>query len=624
MREYTFGYQGQILTVDLDTSDHDVISLGEDLLRKLIGGSGTGIHFLLKTGRVDLDPMDPNSPLIFMTGPCTNTVVPMSGRHQVMGRSPLTGILGESDAGGSWGEMLKRAGFDGIIITGKSEGPVYIYIEDGKVHIRKADDFWGMDTYEVSHNIQKETHPNAVVACIGQAGEKQVPLAGIMHNGPDARPAARCGLGALMGSKRLKAIAVYGHAKTRVADENRLLRIARKVSQKVAERGIGFRNFGTAAGMTTTESLGDLPIKNWRDGSWVEGAKRISGQALAESMLTGRFACGRCPVGCGRRVSIEDQRFGAVHGQGPEYESLASLGSLCLVDNLVAIAKGNELCNRYGIDTISTGSVIAFAMECYEKGIISRKDAGIALKWGDPEALLKMIEYIGEKKDFGKVLGLGVRRAADVIGGGSHAFANHVKGLELPAHDPRCFNGLAVGYATSNRGACHLQGFSYPFERSLSLPELGYTEVHPRFGVEGKGEFVAKLQDLMSVLDSAKVCKFAVVLGMGISDLVEMLNAVTGFDYTIDEVLKAGARIFNMKRLYNNHLGVRRKDDTLPVRITSEVRGSGGSATNLPPLDKMLQEYYTYRDWNEDGTVSARLLEYLGIGEYAHLSEAGC
>jgi aldehyde:ferredoxin oxidoreductase len=337
---------------------------------------------------------------------------------------------------------------------------------------------------------------------------------------------------------------------------------------------------------------------------------------MAETILTGRYYCGSCPIGCGRIVEVKEGPFAGVRGAGPEYESIGMLGACCLVSDLEAVALAHQLCNQYGMDSISAGGIIAFAMECFEHGLITVEDTGgIALEWGDASAMVEMVRQIGEQRGLGVLLGRGTREAAQAIGGIAQEFAIHVKGLELPAHDPRAIASTSVSYATSSRGACHLQSLSYPVELTLKMPELGYPQPLDRQSSEGKGILAAKMQNLMSLVDSLKVCKFIVTGGGGVqpSHLVSWLNQVTGWDMTLDELLKAGERIFNLKRLYSVRLGISRKDDTLPARLLGLPRPDGGAAGYLPNFGQMLNEYYVFRGWDELGRPTSLKLRELDL-----------
>jgi aldehyde:ferredoxin oxidoreductase len=607
------GYNGTIALINLSTRSFEKIELSEEVALKYIGGSGIGTYFLMKYSRFDVDPLSPENPLIYMTGPFTASGVPTSGRHHIITKSPQTGIYCESDAGGTFGIKLKRTGYDGLIILGKAERPTYILIEGSQIKFENAESLWGLDTFETDIAIRQDLLKDATVSCIGQAGEKMVLMSGISHDGIATRIAARGGIGAVMGSKNLKAVVVKGSNSSEFYDKELLFSLVKEKAQQLSQAGAGMTNFGTGGGMETAEKFGDIPIKNWKLGSWVDEVKEITGQKMRDTILEREYGCAACPIRCGRIVKFDD-----VHGSGPEYETLTLLGSACLIDDLKVISKAADMCNRYGIDTISAGGTIAFAMELYEKGIITEEDTGRAIRWGDPQVLYDLIEEIGLNTGFGKILGQGVKKAAEIIGKGSEKYAMHVKGLELPGHDPRCYKGLAVGYATSNRGACHLSSFTYPWERSASFPEFGLDGPHDRFADLGKGELTAKFQNVMSMIDSLKLCKFAFSSGaVRISTTIDFLYAITGRKLTFDEFMETGDRIFTLKRLYNIALGLSRVDDSLPSRILNEPRGTGGAAESLPDLELQLDEYYQYRGWDQNGIPTIDTIKRLGLEEFA-------
>ncbi len=609
------GYMGKILRVDLTKGKVETEKLDENLARKFIGGSGLATKILYDETGPETDPLGPENRLIFMTGPFAATPVITSGRHHVVTKSPLTGAYTESDSGGTWGPFLKRAGFDGIVVTGKSSKPVYLWVTEGKVEIRDASRLWGMDTYDVEPAVRKETNPGAVVAAIGPGGEKGVRFASIMNDGKEARAAGRGGAGAVMGSKNLKAIAVFGKMQVEMADPEGLRASLREIGPMVAKNTEGMRKNGTAGGLASFEALGSLPIQNWKyQGRWEQGAVKIAGPAMTEKILKGNYFCERCVIGCGRKVKVENGPFAPVDGAGPEYETVAMLGSLCMVDDLEAIAKGNELCNRYGIDTISAGGAIAFAMEAYEKGLITKKETGeIEVLWGRGDVMVKLVELIGKREGLGQLLGEGVRIAAQKIGKTAAEYSIQVKGQELPAHDPRCFNAGAVNYATSNRGACHLAGFSHVFERVLSMPEIGVDQPAPRLEVKGKGELAAKTQNVMGLFDSLKLCKFALFGGLKLTPILSWYNMVTGNPMDMPEFLRTAERIFNLKRLYNVRCGISRKDDTLPARMLTLKHEGEGLNPSLPPLGEMLGEYYKFRGWSEEGIPLPEKVKELGL-----------
>ncbi len=602
----------KVALVHLASGTSEDLLLPGEVVRKYIGGSGLGTYLLFRYGSPAADPLSPDNPLIFMNGPFQGTGIPTSGRHQVISKSPLTGAFGESDCGGTFGFHLKRAGYDGLVFLGRSSSPVYAAVIDGRVEIRDGTSLWGKDTFETEEALFSAEGKPAGVACIGPAGERMVLLANIMHDGRNARAAGRGGLGAVMGSKNLKAVVARGKEKTVMADEKKVREKSAEKAKFYMEKLPAMTRFGTAGGVALAEQNGDLPLKNWSMGSWPEEVKSITGEAMADTILTGNWGCMACPIKCGREVA-----FDGISGAGPEYETIGMLGSNCLINDLKAIGRGNDLCNRMGIDTISGGSAVAFSMELYERGIIDERTVGYPLQWGDGEAMVRLLTDISEKRGFGVVLAEGTRKAAEKIGKGAEKYAIHSKGMDFPAHDPRCYKSLAAGYATSNRGACHLSGFSYSFERSMTYPELGVDAVLDRTVDEGKGKVNVGFQNLMGVLDSLKMCKFPFA-ATRLEDLLVWINGVTGWDMAFGELMEAGERIFNLKKLFNLACGLTGRDDALPERILREPRGSGGSADTLPDLESQLREYYAERGWTEEGIPLPEKIASLGLEEFLH------
>lgn len=609
------GYWNRLIRVNLTENIISKESLEEKVVKQFLGGSGLGAKLLYEEVKTDVNPLSPQNKIFFFLGPLCGTNIPTSDRLSAVTKSPLTKIFAESDVGGFWGYELKKAGFDGIIIEGKSSSPVYIYINDSNIEIRNAEYIWGKDTYKVDEMLKKELSSNIQVMSIGPAGERLVKFASIMVGGRDGRALGRCGIGAVMGSKNLKAIVAKGSQKIEVFDKVRLMESVKSIANGIKEATFSMTRYGTAAGVIYHESHGNFPIKNWKMGRWPGGAKNISGQRMAGTILVKNYRCRGCIIGCGRVVKIEKGLYKGVDGAGPEYETIGSLGGLCLIDNLEAIAYANELCNRYGMDTISTGGVIAFTMELYENGILTKRDTnGLEVKFGNEEALIELIKMIAERRGIGKILGEGVRHFAREIGGLAEEYAIHVKGLEFPAHDPRAYNGLALSYATSNRGACHLAGFTRPFEKELAIPELGYNKPHDRSIIDGKGEFVAKMQNLMCIFDSLKLCKYLLSAGIKIGIIIEWMKCVTGEeDYSLEKLMVTGERIFNIKRMFNVKCGISRKDDILPMRFLTLKKEGPGIICNLPHLGKMLCEYYDYRGWSEEGIPKKSKLKKLNL-----------
>ena len=612
------GYIGQLAKVNLSTREVIIEPLNEQLLHKYVGGSGLGAKILFDETGTDTDPLGEDNLLMFLTGPLTGTRVISSDRFEVITKSPLTGIYLESNCGGHWAEQLKRSGFDGLILYGKAEAPCYLVVRDGEVELRDAKDLWGLDTFITTNRIQDELGKSAQVVCIGPAGEQLVKFATIMTDGVHARAAGRGGAGAVMGSKKLKAIAVLGGGEIPIADKSGLAALMKEITPSIVRNLKILHDFGTSNAVENLERCGDLPIKNWYQGNWKEGAAKISGQMIAQTIQTGYYHCGRCPIGCGRIVQVKDGPYRQDFPQaGPEYETIGMLGSNCLIDDLAGIAKATEWCNRYGMDTCTTGSLVGFAMEAYERGFISSADlGGVELRWGSVDALIAVIHQIARREYLGDLLAEGIVKTVEELGGTAAEFAVHVKGLDFPAHDPRAKVSSALGYVTSNRGACHLQAFTHDFEEgtfdpSPVVPDLGYPDPLDRFTPEGKAEFVAKFQHLMSMYDSLVTCKLPLFGGFSVIPLVKSFNLVTGWDWDQGQFLETGERIFNLKRMYNVQLGISRKDDTLPPRILTHRRGGG--TNELPKINDMLSDYYQYRGWDEFGIPTEETLCRLGL-----------
>lgn len=608
------GYTGRVLRIDLSKGKIRVIDDEyQNEYERFIGGSGLAARILFDEVKPGVDPLGPENKLVFMAGPLTGTGM-TSTRYAAVSKSPLTGIFGEATASGHWGAQLKMAGYDGIIFEGSAKDPVYLSINDGDVEIRDATHLWGLTVHEVGEFLKKEIKEEGFKAlAIGPAGERLARIAAIIecYHGSAA---ARCGLGAVMGTKNLKAIVARGTGTIKAADKMRFMAILSDVLKILAKNTEDWRLYGTAGGIGPAERVGDLPIKNWMVNTWLEGVEKISGETMAKTILRRPAACNRCPVACKREVEVKEGPYAGTEGHGPEYETVAGFGSLLLVDNLEAIAYENDLCTAYGIDAISCGAVLAFAAECYEKGIVTKGDTdGLDLTWGNHQDLAKLVHMIGERSGIGKLLGEGSRIASQKLGRDSDKFAMHVKGLELPNHDPRAYESIALGYATGNRGADHLTACSHWVERNLTIPELGYESILDRFATDGKAEMVVKMQNYMAVMDSLVVCKFDLQCGVTYTHLSGILSSVTGIEWTVEKLQEAGERIYNLKRAFNVREGVSRKDDTLPQRILAKPMVEGGTKDHVPDLEKMLEEYYKIRGWNSDGIPTERTLQRLGL-----------
>jgi aldehyde:ferredoxin oxidoreductase len=604
---------GRFLVVNLSDRRTQGIEVEPGGLRAYIGGSGLAAHLYNQMVKEDLPPLDEKSPLFILTGPLTGTPVPLSGRHGVAGRSPLTGFWGEASVGGHWGRELRRAGIDGIVLVGRAPKPLYLVLRDGGVEWKDAGPLWGKDCFETDRALKREEGEKIQVLSIGPAGEKLVKFSGIFTDGPHARVAARCGLGALMGSKKVKAIAVQGSQEIPMQNAESLRESLRTLIPDLTGKMKGMSAFGTPGLVVPCESIGDLPIRNWSQGRWTEGAQRLSGQELKEKFLKKQFFCASCPVGCGRTVgSVLDPSLAETGG--PEYETLGMLGSNCLIDQLPAVLRLNELTNRLGLDTIETGAVVAFAMELYEKGLIGSSELGsLQMKWGDPEAAEALIRKIARREGFGDLLAEGIQYAASKIGGMAIEYAIQANNMALPAHDPRAYASIALGYATSNRGPCHTAGFTHIFERATTFPEIGIEKVLDRFQWEEKAKMVVKAQNLMNLWENLALCKFSIFGGVALRHVSQWLKDITGWEMSPQDLMLVGERSFTLKRKLSIGWGWSRKNDTLPLRVLVHRAADGGAGRHLPPFNVMLADYYEERGWNPEGIPTAQTYARLGI-----------
>ncbi len=609
------GYWGVFWEVDLSDRVVSKTEVSEQDLRQYFGGSGIGAKILMEELDGGTDPLEPSSPLLIIAGLLTGSIAPTACRTVLCGRSPLTGIWGESTAGGYWGAALKATGVDGLILRGRAESPVYLWITKGKLEIRDARHVWGLDTFETEKRLCLETDPRARVAAIGPAGEGLAKIASVIFEGKHSRAAGRCGFGALMGSKNLKALVVRGVGKLRGHDPEGLKLLVQEQLPKIKKGAAGLSRFGTPGGVEAVEAHGDLPISNWRGGSWPEGARATCGQTNLPKYFSGHYACFGCPIGCGKSIRIQNGSETLVDSHQPEYETVAGFGGNLLNSDFQTIALANEKCNRYGLDTISASAAAAFAMECLEKGLITARDTGgLELRWGDPEAILALVDWMGKNEGLGALLAQGTREAARVLGPLAHEFRTDVKGLEMAYHDPRAFTCMAANYATANRGACHLESLSYFLGRGIPLADMGYMEPPDPHGVDGKAKITFDLQNYMSVYNPLGLCKFLFIGRVGPSTIARWVELVTGWEMDQQELLLVGERIFNLKRMYNLRLGITRKDDWLPSRFLVHPRPQGRAKGVLPHLGRMLQEYYSLRGWSEEGIPGREKLEELGLG----------
>jgi len=619
----TGGYMNEVLRVDLTNEKISVLRVDPELQRSLVGGAGIAAKILFDEVQLDTDPLGPANRLIFAAGPLVG-VFPGGVKWTVCAKSPLTGIWGESSASGSFGCELRHAGFDSIIVQGTADAPVWLNVHDGEARIETATHLWGKETIEAAHEIQGDLNdPKVRVACIGPAGEKLVRYASMVTD--ESRVCGRAGIGAVMGSKNLKAVAVRGTKKIPVADERKLRELTKEAHESVKSpkawgwtpaRVEGVSADGTARAVESLEKMGGLPIRNWTAGTFPE-ATDITGSTMTKTILKSRSMCPMCGLmTCWRKIEVTSGPYAPISGRGPEYETCAALGSLCMNTNLESIAKANDLCNRLGIDTISAGVSIAFAMECFEKGIITKADTGgNGLRWGDSDAIIEMIRRIGNNEDFGSVLGQGVKRASEKIGRDAESYAMHVKGLEMSLHEPRRWWSMGLAYSTSNRGACHLQGTPLYLEWGLLQPEFGYPEKLTPFTIEGKAAATKFHQDLGAVMTALGMCSFVSSGVVPWTIIAAAYSAVTGLETDHWGLLKLGERIWNLKRLFNVEMGVTEKDDTLPERFLDEPLMAGPIAGKTVPLGPMLKEYYELRGWSDQGKPQDHKLAELSLNE---------
>jgi aldehyde:ferredoxin oxidoreductase len=542
-----------------------------------------------------------------MNGPLTGTAGPTVGRFVICGKGPATGLWAESHIGGFWGPELRLAGYDGLWITGKSREPVYLWINEGRLEVRKAAHLWGKDTYETQTLVKEEVgRKSAHVAVIGQAGERGVLYAGIFCD--HGRTAGRTGLGTVMGAKNLKAVAVYGKKGTLPLARSGLYSNLRSASNRALKQDNQTKvmhELGTASAANYSEYLGAMPARYFHQGSF-ENVDNVSGSKMSESVLSGTSACQACVIACGRVVTLDD----GARRKGPEYETVVSFGPNLLVDDLAAITRLGELCDRYGMDTISAGNTIGLAFYLYEQGVITLKDTGgLALKWGDIEVIEELIHLTARREGIGEVLAHGSRFLGRYFGREEEAV--QVNGLEVAYHDPRGVSGMALSYATSPRGACHNQSdyFLVDWGNTNEEAGIGYFSRHAG---EEKAANVARHQDWRTVNNSLVMCIFANVLP---NTQVELINAACGLNWDVKELMRCGERGWNLKRAINHRLGLTRNNDKLPKALL-EAYQEGGSAGYVVPFDEMIKAYYGARGWDPGtGQPTRKKLVELGLGD---------
>ncbi len=593
-------YNERVARINLTDKTVKIEGLDMDEAKKFIGGRGLGTKWLYDAGIAKVDPLGPENKLIYINGPMTGTASPTAGRYMVVTKSPLTGMIASSNSGGKWGAILKYAGFDALIVEGKSETPVYINIEDQNIEILDASPYMGMLCEDLDEALKK-VHKGASVLGIGPAGERLSLLAAIMND--KDRAAGRSGVGAVMGSKNLKAISVKASKKSiEPYDKDALKAVMKDCLKKIKEHGVtgsGLPTYGTAVLVNIINSVGSLPTKNWQE-SYFEQADDISGETLEAGILTKQSYCHRCQIGCGRVVKLDDKEVG-----GPEYEPIWAYGSNCGINDIEAISRANMWCNEYGLDAISTPCTIAAAMELYEKGYIKEEDCdGVPLEWGNTEAIIEWTKRMGEgSSPLAKLMSEGSYRLCEHYG--VPELSMSVKKQEMPAYDARGIQGIGITYATSNRGGCHVRGYT------ISPEILGSPEQIDRTATEGKAFWVKVFQDLTAVIDSMGMCLFS-SFALGAPEYAALLNAGTGTNYTDAELLTVGERIYNIERMFNKAAGMKPEDDKLPKRLIKEPIPEGPSKGMTSQIELTLPEYYKERGW-VDAFPTEETIKRLGL-----------
>lgn len=614
------GFEGRMLNVNLSNGTTTKSKIDRDTLRKFIGGSGLAAKLFFDRVSPDVDPLSADNVLFMVTGPVSGTNFPGSARFSVCSKSPLTNIWGESNCGGRFAHALRSAGYDMITIEGASAKPVYLSINNDQVEIKDASDLWGRDTYQtidtINERIVGKSKPSVIA--IGQAGENLVKYA--LLNNDKTNVAGRAGMGTIMGSKKLKAIAVRGSGKIEAGLPEEYTKKRKELISKSKESIVTeyLKAQGTGAAMNSVGILtGDLVGRNWSLGDNSAVAAKTGGDVMAEKYLTRSHSCYGCHVGCKRVVKVSEGPYKVEEGAGPEYEGLASFGTLLMIDDLAAIIKLNESCNKYGLDVISCGSSIAFAIDCLENGLITIDDMdGIALGWGEIDAAMQMVDKIARRDGFGDLLAEGTKHAAGEIGKNAADYAVEIKGLEVPLHDPRAYHGFGLAYATATRGGCHVNDMTWLCEQGFAVfPEIGLPGGYTAQSSEGKAQLVKIAQDLGMVVNAAPLC-IAPMGTWSTDDWVDMIRTTSGFDYDVNELMECGERIWLLKRGLDNIMGITAADDRLPKKILIPLK-DGPAAGSVPNLELMLKEYYPARGLQADGRPSKQKLISLGLHELA-------
>ncbi len=595
-----YGYAGKILSIDLSSGKITKAETNKDMISKFMGCKGFGVHLLFKNSIPKLSPFHEDNPLIFATGPFTGTQIPSTCKVGVFSKSPQTNLLGESYMGSDFGARLKFAGYDCLVITGRSKEPSYISIIDDEVTILSAAYLWGLDAWDTTDAMKEEAGEKASVACIGPAGENLVVFSCI--TGDYGRQAGRTGMGAVMGSKNLKGIAVKGTNDLNIADQRRYMDLVEQMQKDcLGPLFEGMRRYGTPRVVDFVQGMEALPTRNWQTNKF-DGAKSINAEAIS-SHIEKKKTCFSCPVACSNITRFSDGKNHELYVEGPEFQTICSFGSNCGISDIETIMKANQLCDRLGLDTISTGSLIALTMEASERDLLDQNELSGKMGFGDSDALLRLIQDIGYRKGIGDDISKGIIFFSKKFG--IEKYAIHVKGLELPGYDCRSFPGMAIGYAVSGRGGCHL--------RSLALFDVDLKG--DRFAWEGKGEEVVEAENFHTLLDTFPFCKF--LRNIAPIDILQALYlAVSGIDFGEERMMYYSERIKTLERLYNIREGLTSSMDSLPPRLfeeTKEIKDHGKCVLDKNKLEKAVREYYSARGWDEEGKPTNGTLETLGL-----------
>ena len=614
-----YGYAGRILHIDLSTGKTYTEPLNEDYAKKYIGGIGLGMRLWLDNSKAGVDPFSPENPLVLVTGPTSGTIWPTGGNgHAFVAKSPQSYGIGESKSHGSFGTELKRAGYDAVIFHGKAEKPVYVWIDDDSVQILDASHLWGKSPAETEDTIKEELGDYYIrVAAIGPAGEKLVRIACIINE--KTRAAGRCGMGAVMGSKNLKAIAVRGTHDVTVAKPDEFLEFVKEFHERMKGPATKkYRTLGTPENVLVHNALHCMPTRNYNNAHF-EAAEKVSGEYLNERFVAKIIGCSSCAMRCEHICVVNEGPYKGAMAR-VEYEPLWALGPYCGIDRLDAVIKGSELCNYYGMDSISAGVIVGFAMDCYENGILTQKDMdGIEARFGNHEALVKLLEKMGKREGIGNILAEGVKFAAEKIGKGAEKFAQHIKGVEVTGYDLRCLKTAALGFAVSFRGADHNRHGAYAFDVKGKFNRLKYEK--------GRAKAVKDIEDVYTIIDSLIICKFSRgTYYKEFEDLAKLYTLVTGWETTPEEMRLKGERINNLARVINVREGLGRKDDTLPWKVMNlpvpDEGPSKGAYVTQEELDLMLDDYYEVRGWTKEGIPTPEKLKQLGMDDLIPIVEA--